>query len=219
MTESVKGSRRYDSPARQERARATRRGVLAAATRLFLERGYASTTMADVAEAAGVVVQTVYSSVGGKAELLKQALDVAIVGDDEPVPMVDRPEILAVRSETDGRRKLERFAAHLATVQSRTARLSRVLAVAADSDPDVARLQATALAGRRHGMREFATNLREQGLLRRGVTVDKAADVLAEHMDAAHYLTFVEELGWTPRAYQRWYVTVTSAMLLADAGR
>jgi AcrR family transcriptional regulator len=219
MSGTVKGSRRYESPGRKEQARATRRAVLAAATRLFLDRGYTATTMADIAEGAGVVVQTVYSSVGGKAEVLKQALDVAIVGDDEPVPMVDRPEILAVKSERDGRRKLELFAAHLATVQSRTARLTRVLTVAADSDADVARLQATALAGRRHGMHEFATNLREQRLLRRGLTVAKAADVLAEHMDAAHYLTFVEELGWTPRDYQRWYVTVTSAMLLAEPVR
>jgi AcrR family transcriptional regulator len=219
MTETVKGSRRYDSPARQEQARATRRLVLAAATRLFLERGYAATTMADIAGAAGVVVQTVYSSVGGKAEVLKQCLDVAIVGDDEPVPMVDRPEIRAVQEETDGRRKLEKFAAHLVRVQGRTARLTRVLHVAADSDPAVAELRRTALAGRRFGMGEFAANLKAQGLLRRGVTVDKAADVLAEHMDAAHYLTFVEELGWTPKEYQRWYVTVTSAMLLRDPVR
>jgi AcrR family transcriptional regulator len=214
MAETVKRPRGYDSPARQEQARATRRAVLAAATGLFLERGYAATTMADIAEAAGVVVQTVYSSVGGKAEVLKQCLDVAIVGDDEPVPMVDRPEIRAVQAETDGRRKLELFAAHLTRVLERTARLGRVLAVAADADPAVDALRRTALAGRRFGMGEFAGNLKEQRLLRRGVTVDKAADVLAEHMDAAHYLTFTEEFGWTPREYQRWYVTVTAAMLL-----
>ena len=106
------------------------------------------------------------------------------------------------------------FAAHLALVQGRTARLVRVLNVAADSDPAVDELRRKDLAERRFGMGEFAANLKEQRLLRRGLTVDKAADVLAEHMDAVHYLTFVEELGWTPREYQRWYVSVTAAMLL-----
>ena len=67
--------------------------MLAAAKELFLERGYAATTMADVAAEAGVAVQTVYSAVGGKAALLKAVFDTTIVGDDEPVPVSGRPEI------------------------------------------------------------------------------------------------------------------------------
>jgi TetR/AcrR family transcriptional regulator, regulator of autoinduction and epiphytic fitness len=217
MSPPVKGSRAYDSSGRQEQARETRRQVLAAATELFLERGYAATTMADVAGAAGVAVQTVYSSVGGKAELLKQVVDVAIVGDDEPVPVVQRPDIVAVQAETDGRRKLERFAAFLVTVQERTAALDAVLDVAAESDPTAAGVRDALDAGRRFGMREFATNLKEQRLLRRGVTVEKAAAVLVAHMDAAIYLSLVRDSGWSARDYQRWYVTVSAAALLPDA--
>jgi AcrR family transcriptional regulator len=216
MSPSVKGSRPYDSSARQELARATRRQVLAAATELFLERGYPATTMADVAAAAGVAVQTVYSSVGGKAELLKQVVDVAIVGDDEPIPVVQRPDIIAVQAETDGRRKLEMFAAFLVTVQARTAALAAVLDVAAESDPTAAAVRDTLNAGRRDGMREFATNLREQRLLRRGVTVEKAAAILFAHMDSGVYLSLVRDSGWSARDYQRWYVTVTAAALLPD---
>lgn len=214
MSGPVKTSRRYDASRRREQARATRRTVLEAAIALFLDRGYGATTMADVAGTAGVAVQTVYSTVGGKAALLKEAYDVAITGDDEPVAVTDRPEILAVKREADGLRKLELFAAYLAGVMQRTARLDQVLQVAADADGDVARLRDTLYAARYEGMTEFAENLRVHGLLRRGVTVTRAADVLVAHMDPVNYVHLVVERGWSRREYQRWYVTVTAAVLL-----
>jgi AcrR family transcriptional regulator len=217
MSGPVNPPRRYDASGRRELARATRRAVLAAATTLFHERGYAATTMADVAGAAGVAVQTVYSTVGGKAALLKEAYDVAIAGDDEPVPVSDRPQILAVKAETDGARKLELYAKHLAGVMRRTARLDQVLQVGADADEAVARLRDTLYAARYAGMTEFATNLRAQGLLRRGVTVTRAADVLVAHMDPVTYVHLVVERGWSRRDYQRWYVTVTAAALFPSA--
>ena len=213
MSRTVKTSRRYESPAREEQARETRRAVLAAATRLFSERGYAATTMADIAAEAGVVVQTVYSAVGGKAMLLKEAIDVAIVGDDEPVPMVDRPEIQLVAAETAGRRKLELYAEHLAQVQGRIARLDQVLRVAADADPAVAVLRDALVEGRHYGMTLFATNLKQLRLLRRGMTVERAADVLSAHMDSVNYLNLVVDRGWSAKDYQRWYVDVTAAAL------
>jgi TetR/AcrR family transcriptional regulator, regulator of autoinduction and epiphytic fitness len=216
MSSAVKSPRSYDSSTRRAQAAETRRQVLAAATELFLERGYAATTMSDVSAAAGVAVQTVYSSVGGKADLLKQAVDVAVVGDDAPVPMMDRPDIRAIAAEPDGRRKLEMFAAHLARVQGRTARLMRVLQVAVDSDEAVEDLRRTLLAQRRQGMRAFAGDLRRRRLLRPGVTAERAADILVGHMDAAHYLTFREDLGWADRDYRRWYVTVTAAAILRE---
>ena len=217
MVRSVKTPRRYDATRRREQAGETRRLVLAAATRLFIGRGYAATTMADVAAEAGVAVQTVYSSVGGKAALLKEVFDVAIAGDDEPVPMMERPEIRAVQSETDGRRKLELYAAHLVEVQERIAPLHRVLQVAADADPEVDQLRLTIDAQKQTGMTEFARDLKRRRLLRRGVTVAKAADVLVAHMDAAFYLILVEDCGWSSREYQRWYVTVTAAALLVES--
>lgn len=192
MSGSVKTSRRYDATGRRETARATRRAVLSAATALFHERGYAATTMADVAAAAGVAVQTVYSTVGGKAALLKEAYDVAIAGDDEPVPVSERPEILAVKAETDGVRKLELYAEHLAGVMRRTARLDQVLQVGADADTAVAELRDRLYAARYAGMTEFATNLRAQRLLRRGLGVTRAADVLVAHMDPVNYVRLAQ---------------------------
>jgi AcrR family transcriptional regulator len=74
----------------------TRLAILAVATRLFAGQGWAGTGMRDVARAAGVSVETVYANFGSKAQLLKQAMAVAVVGDDEPVPLSDRPGFRAL---------------------------------------------------------------------------------------------------------------------------
>lgn len=221
MSRPVKTARRYDSAGRQEQARQTRRDVLAAATTLFLERGYAATTMADVATQAGVAVQTVYTVVGGKAALLKAVFDTSIVGDDQPVAVSGRPEIARVSAETDPRRKLELFARYVSGVQQRLSPLVPVVLAAADSDEDAARLWDGLHRGRYQGMTDFATNLKEQRLLRRGMTVERAAAVLAAHIDVVNWQNLVERHGFTRRQFEAWLVDVTAAAILrpeAQAG-
>ena len=214
MPRRVKSPRAYDASGRREQARATRREVVEAATALFVERGYAATTMADVAARAGVAVQTVYSAVGGKAALVKAAVDVAIVGDDEPVAVPDRPEIAAVRAEVEGRRKLEMFAAYVSGVQERLGPLVAVLEVAADGDDEAARVLQGLQRGRLQGMTELATNLHEQQLLRPGLTVEQAAAVLTTHIDTANWRNLVLRHGFTREQFARWLVDVTEAALL-----
>ena len=102
MARTVK--RAYDSSGRKEQARRSRQAVLAAARELFLEQGYGATTMPAVASAAGVSVETIYKTIGSKPELLKAVLDVAIVGDDEPVPILERDMVRRIRAEPDPRR-------------------------------------------------------------------------------------------------------------------
>src|SRR4051812_18046574 len=94
-------SRSYDNSGREAAARATRRAVVAAAHDLFLEKGYGATTLNEVAKAAGVSVQTIYAQFGNKQAIVKQVLDEAIAGDDEPVPIVDRPEVAVQIAEPD----------------------------------------------------------------------------------------------------------------------
>jgi AcrR family transcriptional regulator len=86
----------YRSPLRARQAAETRQTVLAAGTRLFTERGWAGTTLAAVAAEAGTAVETVYSAFGSKSGLLIAAIDAAIVGDDEQVSLVDRPEFASL---------------------------------------------------------------------------------------------------------------------------
>src|SRR5580693_10309584 len=94
-------SKRYVSEVSDEQARRTRRAIVAAAHDLFLAQGYAATTIDGIAEAAHVSRRTVFNSAGGKAALLKLALDWAIVGDDESIAMADRPAVKAILAESD----------------------------------------------------------------------------------------------------------------------
>src|SRR5215212_4550247 len=97
---------------RAEQARATRRRIVDAAAEQFVSRGYGATTLEDIAEAAGVAVQTVYFHFRNKPTLLKHALDVAAVGDDEPVPLLERPWMARIRREPDPRRVITLWVAN-----------------------------------------------------------------------------------------------------------
>src|SRR6516165_12727101 len=122
MTAPVK--KPYRSALREAQARATRRAIVDAAARLFIQRGYGATTVDAIAEAAGVSRKTVFTSVGGKTEALKLAIDWAIVGDDEPVPMLERPHIKAMQDEPDARQILTGYARNACEVAERIAPLN-----------------------------------------------------------------------------------------------
>jgi AcrR family transcriptional regulator len=115
MAPEVKPPRRYDSSRRQAQARLTRRSILTAAQDLFLERGYAGTTVAEVAEAAEVSIETVYKAFRNKSGLVKGLFDVAIVGDDQPIPMLQREGVAKMREEPDPRQKLLMYGKHRPT--------------------------------------------------------------------------------------------------------
>lgn len=213
MIQPVKAPRGYDTTRRRATADQTRRRVLDAAREQFLARGYSGTTIADVAAAAGVAPQTLYSSVGGKAELLRCVVDVALAGDDRPVAVAARPFTAAIHAEPDASRKLALYARHLRATLERTAALDAVVRVAADTDVAIAALCRELDDQRVHGMGMFAEHLRTSGVLRRGLSVAKAADILSAHMDPRLYLWLVDYRGWTGRQYENWYIQITSAAL------
>src|SRR6478752_647788 len=106
MTDTVKGNSGPPTT-RAERARATRRRIIDAAAQLFVERGYGATPLDQVAERAGVAVQTAYFQFGHTATLLKHAVDVAAGGDDEPAPLLQRPWLDRIKAEPDPLRMIE----------------------------------------------------------------------------------------------------------------
>jgi AcrR family transcriptional regulator len=134
--------RRYDSTRRQQQARENRRRILAAAERLFADKGYGNTTIADVAAAAGVAVETVYATFKNKITLLHRAWDVAVGGDERDVHLLDRPEIRAVFDEPDLSTRLTRFAVVNTAVMRRTATLRLAIQGAAGTDSAAAALLA-----------------------------------------------------------------------------
>ena len=215
---STTGDRRtYHSALRDEQARATRRTVVDAAAGLFVDRGYAATTIDAVAERAGVSRRTVFASVGGgKAQLLRQAWDWAIVGDDEPVPMAERAEVQRLMSQGDTLVGLRGWARQVCEVSERIAELAQVLVAAADSDPEVAQLLSVVETQRLTGARMLVRWLRDHGGLRRGLTPERAAQICWTQSDPGIYRRLVVGQGWTAAQYQRYLVDVVRATVLPD---
>ena len=213
-TGHVKAKRAYDATRRLEAARQSRRTVLDAAQRLFLERGFAAATMVDVADASGVSTKNIYKVFGNKVGLAKAVFDVAIAGDDEPIPMVERPSLMKVRQEPDPRRKMMRYGEHLASVAPRHVPLQLVILDAAANDPEAAKVWDQLQAERLRGMTMFANSLAAEGHLRNDVTATEARDVLWTYNSAELYRLLVIERRWSAKRYGRWIAAALTAALL-----
>jgi len=206
--------RRYASQVRDEQARRTRRAIVTAAHDLFLAQGYAATTIDAIAEAAHVARRTVFNSVGGKAALLKLALDWAIVGDDEPVAMADRPVVKAILAESDPRKALVLWVQAVADVVGRTAPLGEVLTAAADIDPAAAELLAEASRQRMAGAAAFMRHLASLDGLAAGMTEQRAAELCWALTDGHLYRLLVAQRGWSTADFTRWLSDSLAAALL-----
>jgi AcrR family transcriptional regulator len=207
--------RPYRSKLRDEQARATRRLIVDAGAELFVARGYASTTIDAIAEAAGVGRKTVFTSVGGKAAVLKLAFDWALAGDDEPVAIADRPEVQRMMQDEDPAALLAAWIAMNAAIGGRVAALHHVLVVAADADPDAAALLATLERQRADGAGAVVNRMAELGGLRPDLNPRQAAAIADLLIDPMPYRRLVEQHGWTPEAYTRYLQRAAAAALLS----
>ena len=206
--------RPYRSTLREDQARATRRAVVSAARDLFVELGWSGTTIDAVADRAGVSRKTVFTSVGGKASLLKLALDWALVGDDEPVPLQDRQVIAELEQQTDPHALVAQWARFVAELEERAAPLAAVLVVAADADPEAATVLAVSERNRLGGAELFVSRLAALGGLRSGLTTQRAVAAALVLMDPSIHRTLVSEHGWTRGEYADWIERSAVAELL-----
>jgi AcrR family transcriptional regulator len=140
MTSTGQARRRYNADGRRAQARATRERILETARTLFIEQGYAGTSVAQIAAAAGVSAPTVFAGFSSKVNLLKEATESTLVGDADPVPLSERPPMRHVHEGRTAREVLERFAALIAEVAPRVCPIFAVVLAAADTDPEIARL-------------------------------------------------------------------------------
>ena len=217
MPKSTKGVKRpYDSPRRAAQRRETRRAILDAAGRLFAERGYVATSFDAIAEAAGVGRATVFDHFASKAELLKSAYDVTLVGDDEPVALPDRPESLAVRAEPDARRFLAGYAAIATGGSRRLSPIYEAIRGAAHADPEAARVWRAIGAERRIGGGNIVAAVAGRGALRPGLDPERAADVVYALNDPGLYHLLVRERGWPHETYTEWLAATLQRELLPD---
>ena len=184
----------------------------------MLEHCYAATTMNDVAGAAGVAVQTLYTACpGGKPALAKLVHDVTLAGDARPVPQHTRPEVQAIVTEPDPARKLALYARMVLTIAERVAPVQRVLRAAAAATPSGGALDdllAETERQRRTGTRGPAEHLAAAGLLRPGLTADRAADQIYVLTSFEVYDQLTVACGWTGDDYRDWLTTTLTATLL-----
>lgn len=215
MADEVK-TRGYDSARRHERTRATRLRALAAARRLFVERGYPATSMEAISVAADVPPATLYRLFASKREVLKQVIDITAVGDDAPLAVHDRPEVLALRDEPDARRYLAAFARLARVLHDRLDPVQRMLASAAPVDADAAAMLATIRDQRYAGQGLVAAGLAERQALKDSLTQDEAHDIIYALMspDLRHVL--VDQRDWTGDQYEAWLADTLCAALLAE---
>lgn len=215
MNEDVKGRRGYRAPQRAARAAETRAAVLGAARALFVAQGYAGTTVAQIAERAGVNVDTLYASVGRKPALLRAVVETAISGTDRAVPAEQRDYVRAVRAAPGAREKIALYAGAVAEMGPRTAPIFLALRDAPVRDPQCARLRTEITSRRAADMRRFAAELRATGQLRADLTDDEVADIVWSTHSAEYYALLVHECGWTPERFGAHLVDTWCRVLLA----
>jgi AcrR family transcriptional regulator len=214
MSKEVKKRRDYRSPRRAEQAHETRRRILEAARGLFVERGYAPTTIATIAAQAGVAPETVYAAFGSKPVLLQELIGVAVRGDDDSRPLLERPGPQAVRGAPDQRTQLRLFAEDITSILERVGPLFEVLASAAGADPDIAALHQDVVKMRVRNMRVMVGWLAAKGPLRDGLTLDTAAETVNAITSPHVYGLLTRERRWSRRRFVGWLGETLAAVLL-----
>lgn len=206
--------RPYRSALRDEQARVTRRRIVEAGAELFVERGYVPTTIDAIAQRAGVSRRTVFTSVGGKAAVLKLAFDWALAGDDEPVALADRPDVQRMMQGEDPAALLAAWMTMNAGIARRLAALHQVLVVAANADPDAAALLSTTDEQRGDGARAVVGRIADLGGLRPGLDQTAAAAIADVLIDPMPYRRLVGLHGWAFETYVEHLRRIAAASLL-----
>jgi AcrR family transcriptional regulator len=197
------GSRTKNRVSKAEQSRATRRRITAAATTLFVRDGFLTTTMAAIAAEAGVAVQTLYLSFGNKTAILHAAFDEAIVGDDDPVPVMERAWWRDLMTSTDAGAALSIFVDNSCAIIARAGALYGVILGAA-ADPEVAELLANNKRERRAGFTAAVQTLSTRAGFRPGLSLADATAVAYAVQSEETYLLMVGECGWSVEQWHDW---------------
>jgi AcrR family transcriptional regulator len=189
---------------RAEKAQETRRRIVEAARELFVADGYGATNLQEVADRAGVAVQTIYFVFGNKRALLKELVNVTIAGDAEPVATMDRPWFTDAVSRPTAREMLAAYVPGSSAVLARVAPIMRVLEAAVANDPEVAALWPQDEDLRYVVQHAAATELLKKPGGRDGLTTDDAADVLYGILSPELYLLFTRDRSWPADRWVEW---------------
>jgi|SRR5579859_1674513 len=209
---AVKPTRAYDGRLRREQARRTHDRIVAVAERHFLRHGYRATTITAIAEAAGVSVDTIYKSFGGKPGLIRAIRDRALLGTGSR-PAEQRSDALQER-EQDPRKIIERWGDFVVELAPLGAPILLLVRDAASTHPELKALRQELDDDRLRRMTDNARRLAAAGHLRRGIDAASAADVLWTYSSPELYELLVLRRGMTIKAFGRFVADAMIAALL-----
>jgi len=201
------------NPGRRERAAATRSRMLDAAEELFVERGFAGARMADVAERAGVAVQTVYFTFHTKAELFDACMARGVLGEKDPRPPQEQPFWERMVAAATGEEALWHFVDGVGIISKRVSRLDLVVA-SAMHEPEAVAFWQRSEELRRAGFREALEIITAKQDLREGLDLDRATDLLLAMAGHAVYCSLVHDDGWPHEEWAAWLTRSLNEMLL-----
>ncbi len=211
MTAPVKRS--YDNDGRRAQSAQTRLRILEIARQSFTTKGYRATKMAEITRSAGVHIDTVYALVGRKPDILRELIELAISGGDQPLAADDRDYVQRMKAEPDPAKKLAIYAGAMSAIQARMAPLLLALRDASTTDDAAAQVWGQISDRRAANMRRLVADLGEASL-RDGVNIDEAADMVWAIASSDLYVLLTGERGWTPDRYEVWlYDTLCRVVL------
>ncbi|MFG1654778.1 TetR/AcrR family transcriptional regulator [Micromonospora sp. NPDC049275] len=203
---------------RAERSRRTREKVVEAARELFVAQGYGATSLQEVADRAGVAVQTVYFVFRNKRTLFKDVVDTSIAGDTQPIATMEREWFRAACAEPTAAGQLRAHVHGTREILGRVAPIMPLIAAAAATDPEIARQWPDGPDPRYTVQYAAAEALVGKPDTRPGLSVEMAADLLFGLLSPQLYLIFVRDRDWSPDAWEVWARTALTTQLCADPG-
>jgi AcrR family transcriptional regulator len=203
---------------RAERSRRTREKVIEAARELFVAQGYGATSLQEVADQAGVAVQTVYFVFHNKRTLFKDVVDTSIAGDTEPVATMEREWFRAACAEPTAAGQLRTHVHGTREILGRVAPIMPLIAAAAATDPEIAAQWPDSADPRYTVQYAAAEALAGKPDTRPGLSTEMAADLLFGLLSPQLYLIFVRDRDWSPDTWEEWARTTLTSQLCADPG-
>lgn len=214
MSQTPKPKRTYTSSRRQMQAKQTRRLILDAARKLFVERGYSIATIDAIAKEAGVSPETIYAGFGSKQGLLRKLVQISLTGDDAPVQLMERPFIKDAAQETDQRHLITKFAKDIYQIMTRMSPIFTLLRVTAKTDPEIAAMLTKMLDDRLEGMGYFVDQLNRIGPLKDQILPDQARVTVWALSSAEVFDLLTKDRGWSQQAYILWLSHSLEQLLL-----
>ena len=214
MAKDISTKRKYNSSRRKAQSRETQEQITEAARKLFIERGYAGTSIESIAKEAGVAPETIYALFGNKRAILSRVVDVAVVGDSDPVPLLVRAEIREIEAETNQARQIQMFAGRIQKIMARVAPMFEVMRSAAKMEPEINSMLKKYLQGRMQGMGYFVDCLLANGPLWNNMSKLTAVETLWTLTSAEVYNLLIKDRGWSAEEYEFWLSQTLIRLLL-----